>query len=283
MLIFESIKPLKEYLLKVRSQGKSIGFVPTMGALHEGHGSLIKEAKGRHDIVICSIFVNPNQFNDKADFDRYPRDIQKDTFFLQQHSCNVLFAPSVEEMYPVADNRVFDFKGLDVRMEGAHRPGHFNGVALIVTKLFEIVAPDSAFFGQKDFQQLAIIKKVVEDHKIPVQIISCPTLRETDGLAMSSRNMLLSAEERKHASRISKTLFALKEQINKGETNTATLAEWAIRNINEDPLLHTEYLEITDSKTLQPIETVAPESKAVICTAVKLGKVRLIDNVLLGQ
>jgi len=197
---------LSAYIEDFKRQGKKIGFVPTMGALHEGHLSLVERAGSESDIVVVSIFVNPTQFNNPADLNSYPRNLKKDFDLLEQSPCNLVFTPSVEDIYPVPDTRVFDFGLLDKIMEGAFRPGHFNGVVQVVSKLFDIVKPHKAFFGEKDFQQLAIIRDFVNRSNSEVKIVACPTVREKDGLAMSSRNMLLSECRRKKVAVISKTL-----------------------------------------------------------------------------
>jgi pantoate--beta-alanine ligase len=207
-----TIAQLQEIILNHKKSGKTIGFVPTMGALHAGHISLIEKARAENNIVVCSIFVNPTQFNDPNDLIKYPRTPELDKQLLINAGCDILFSPAVDEMYPVKDERVFDFGGLDKVMEGAHRPGHFNGVAQIVSKLFNAVKPDKAYFGKKDFQQLAIIKYITKQLNLPIQIIPCETMREPDGLAMSSRNIRLNSEERKQALQLSKALFFVKKR-----------------------------------------------------------------------
>src|ERR1700751_2518908 len=206
MIICKTIQEIRDFEGKLTNAGKQIGFVPTMGALHKGHISLIEQSKKACDITVCSIFVNPNQFNDKNDLARYPRMPEKDCKMLEENGCDIVFMPSEEEIYPVPDTRVFDFGMIDKVLDGAHRPGHFNGVAQVVSRLFDIVKPDRAYFGLKDYQQVLIIKKMVEQLHLPVEIVACPILREPDGLAMSSRNTLLSAEERKAASLIPKLM-----------------------------------------------------------------------------
>ena len=260
-----------------RQEGLSIGFVPTMGALHAGHLSLVEKAGQQSGFVVVSIFVNPTQFNDKSDLERYPRDLQKDVNLLEPTSCQLIFAPEADEIYPEPDTRQFNFGNLELVMEGKFRPGHFNGVAQVVSRLFEIVQPDKAFFGLKDFQQLAIINEMVRKLDLPVEIVPCPIIRERDGLAMSSRNMLLSTEQRQNAVHISATLF---EATNKtGELNVEELTNWVINRINENEYLNTEYFEIVDSMTLQPIKSWNDPCLKVGCIAVQCGKIRLIDNV----
>jgi pantoate--beta-alanine ligase len=258
-------------------EGLSIGFVPTMGALHQGHLSLVEMACLQTGFVVVSIFVNPTQFNDKGDLERYPRDLQKDVDLLSTTSCALVFAPDVDEIYPEPDTRQFNFGLIEQVMEGKFRPGHFNGVAQVVSRLFEIVKPHKAYFGQKDFQQLAIISEMVRKLNIPVEIIACPIVREAGGLAMSSRNMLLSVEQRKNAELISATLF---EAVNKkGELTVNDLCNWVINRINENEFLNTEYFEIVDSVTLQPVKDWDEPGTKIGCIAVHCGKIRLIDNV----
>ena len=294
MLIFKTIQQIKTFLREVRNQQKNVGFVPTMGALHQGHISLINIAKAQSDIVVCCIFVNPTQFNDLSDLTHYPRTFDTDCQLLEKAGCDIIFAPEVSEIYTLnelelkkqaiedkswAQGKAVDFGLLEKVMEGAHRPGHFNGVAQVVSKLFRIVEPDKAYFGQKDFQQLAIIRSMVKQLAMPVAIVSCPIIRETNGLAMSSRNERLSAKERNCASLISKTLFDVKE-IQTTKT-VAELKAFAEAQINAEPKIQLEYFEISDATTLQPIVDYKQSRSAVACIAVKLGDVRLIDNVVL--
>ena len=206
MEIVSTRKDLRNKIDRWKNEGKVIGFVPTMGALHKGHLSLVKEARKQSDVVVVSIFVNPTQFNNPDDLKTYPRDLDKDVKMLEELDVELIFAPTVKEMYPEEDTRQFDFGNLDKVMEGKYRPGHFNGVAQVVSKLFDQVTPDKAFFGEKDFQQLAIIRRLVKDLKMPVDVVGCPIVREPDGLAMSSRNMLLTPEMRKNAPVIAETL-----------------------------------------------------------------------------
>ncbi|MBN8701993.1 MAG: pantoate--beta-alanine ligase [Bacteroidetes bacterium] len=279
MQVFDKKIAIQAYIEQLKKSGNTVGFVPTMGALHKGHISLIEAAKKECDIVVSSIFVNPTQFNDKNDYTRYPRTVDNDLRMLELAGCSIVFTPTEQEMYPEKDIRFFDLAGLDTRMEGAHRPGHFNGVAQIVTKLFETVLPDKAFFGEKDFQQLAIIKHITKQANLPIQIIGCPTLRETDGLAMSSRNTLLTQQERALAPKIYQVLTQLKKDI-----NTFTLQELCARALQElsaEPLFSPEYLEVVDSETLLPVFSKEKNKRVVVCTAVKLGNVRLIDNIIL--
>lgn len=260
-----------------RCEGKSIALVPTMGALHAGHASLVERAVLENDVVVVSIFVNPTQFNDKNDLNNYPRTLEADCVLLERVGVTVVFAPAVEEMYPAEDTRVFSFAPLDTVMEGACRPGHFNGVAQIVSKLFYAVEPDRAYFGEKDFQQLAIIREMVRQLSLDVEIIGCPIVREPDGLAMSSRNTLLSADERERALVISRTLF---DSLAFAKENTLAATRVFVENaINGTPGLELEYYQIVDGNTLQEIAEWEDSDFAVGCIALFCGKVRLIDNI----
>lgn len=294
MIIFNSAQQLKIYLDNVRNPHYIVGFVPTMGALHKGHISLINAAKIQCDLVVCSIFVNPTQFNDLNDLKNYPRTFEADCKLLENAHCDVLFIPEVSELYTFeelelkrekiedkswTEGKMVDFGSLGEVMEGAHRPGHFNGVAQVVSKLFRIVEPDKAFFGQKDFQQLAIIRHMVKQLNMPIEIFACPIVRETNGLAMSSRNERLSTEERNLASLISKTLFEIKEL--QSIKTVAELRSLAEAQLEAEPKIELEYFEIADADTLQPITEYNQTKSAVACVALKLGNVRLIDNVVL--
>ena len=256
------------FLAAARSEGKSIGLVPTMGALHEGHASLVERCVKENDVTVVSVFVNPTQFNDKGDLERYPRTLDADC---------VLFAPSVEEVYPEPDTRIFDFTPLDKVMEGVYRPGHFNGVAQIVSKLFMYVEPTRAYFGEKDFQQLAIIREMVHQLEMPVQIVGCPIVREADGLALSSRNTLLAPEQRTIALAISKALFeSVKYADAHSLKETKQMVEQAIADTEG---LELEYYEVVDGNTLQAVTTWDESDYIVGCITVYCGKVRLIDNI----
>lgn len=294
MIIFHTTKQLKTFLNKAENEKKTVGFVPTMGALHQGHVSLINIAKQHCDVVVCSIFVNPTQFNDLNDLKNYPRTIDADCNMLEKANCDVVFIPEVLEMYTAeelelkkqgledkswTEGKAVDFGIIGSVMEGAHRPGHFNGVAQVVSKLFRAVMPQKAYFGQKDFQQLAIIRSMTKQLGMNIEIVSCPIVRETNGLAMSSRNERLTPEERQKASIISKTLFDIKEQ-QKHKTITE-LKAFAETQLKTEPLIELEYIEISNSETLEPITNYADAKSAVACVAVKLGAVRLIDNVVL--
>lgn len=277
MKIIKGRKELEEAISQLKKDDKSVGFVPTMGALHQGHLSLIEYAGKDNDIVVVSIFVNPTQFNDKSDYAKYPRIIETDVEKLNKVKCDIIFTPDENEMYPEEDKRQFDFGNLDKVMEGKHRPGHFRGVALIVSKLFEMVKPDKAYFGEKDFQQVAVIKHLTKQLKFDIEIISCPIIREEDGLAMSSRNMLLTKEERNTVALISKTLFKAKD-IAKNKTVSET-KDWVIRTINDNPLLKVEYFDIVNDENLTTIKDWNQNAGKVGCIAVHVGNIRLIDNV----
>jgi pantoate--beta-alanine ligase len=277
MKVIRTISELQQELSAQRAAAKSLGFVPTMGALHQGHASLVKRSVAENDVTIVSVFVNPTQFNDKNDLKNYPRDLQADCVLLEAIGADVVFAPEVEEMYPEPDTRVFSFAPLDTVMEGGCRPGHFNGVAQIVSKLFYAVAPDKAYFGEKDFQQLAIIREMVRQLDIKVEIIGCPIVREADGLALSSRNMLLNAEERERALTISRTLFA---SIDYATSHTlAQTKSFVEEAINATDGLQLEYFQIVDGNTLQEVTEWGDSDYLVGCIALFCGKIRLIDNI----
>ncbi len=277
MILVKTIKELQEKLEGLRSSG-SVGFVPTMGALHHGHLSLVNKAVTENTSVVVSIFVNPTQFNDPNDLKHYPRTLEADLALLQPTGCQLIFAPEPEEIYPEPDTRKFSFENLEKVMEGEHRPGHFNGVAQIVSKLFEIVKPDKAYFGQKDFQQLAIIKNMVKQLGLYVEIIPCPIIREASGLAMSSRNELLSAEERQEAALIYQTLSEAQKLKNQKSVNE--VKELVTEKINQSPWLTVEYFEVVDDENLQPVDSWDKNNTKVGCIAVYCGKVRLIDNIV---
>ena len=278
MKIVHAIKDLQEALADLRAQGKTVGLVPTMGALHAGHASLVKRSVAENDATVVSVFVNPTQFNDKNDLAKYPRTLEADCRLLEQCGATVVFAPSVEEIYPEPDMRHFSFPPLDTVMEGAYRPGHFNGVCQIVSKLFDLVKPDRAYFGEKDFQQLAIIREMVRQLKFPLQIVGCPIVREEDGLAKSSRNSYLSAEERKAALCLSRSVFAAQDLIEGGERN-ADIVRTAVREIIEaEPLAQIDYIEVVDLGNMQPVDSLG--ESGLVAIAVYIGKTRLIDNYL---
>lgn len=277
MIVVETVDKLRAFLAAARAEGKSIGLVPTMGALHEGHASLVKRSVEENDVTVVSVFVNPTQFNDKGDLERYPRTLDADCALLSSLGANYVFAPSVEEVYPEPDTRVFDFAPLDKVMEGVYRPGHFNGVAQIVSKLFMYVEPDRAYFGEKDFQQLAIIREMVRQLGFKLQVVGCPIVREKDGLALSSRNTLLTPEQRITALAISKTLFASLDYAKLHTLmETKQMVEQAIADTEG---LELEYYEVVDGHTLQPVASWDDTDYIVGCITVYCGKVRLIDNI----
>ena len=277
MKVIRTICELKNELDLCREKGKSIGLVPTMGALHAGHASLVKRSVNENDVTVVSIFVNPTQFNDKNDLMNYPRDLDADCRLLDGVGAAIAFAPEVEEMYPEPDTRVFSFAPLDEVMEGPFRPGHFNGVAQIVSKLFYAVEPHRAYFGEKDFQQLAIIREMVRQLSLSLEIVGCPIVREQDGLAMSSRNMLLTAEERERAVKISQTLFKSLEIA--GNNSLAYTKAYVEDAMNSTEGFRLEYYQIVDGNTLQPIENWEDSSYIVGCIALFCGNIRLIDNI----
>ncbi|WP_276878516.1 pantoate--beta-alanine ligase [Bacteroides heparinolyticus] len=277
MEIVYTIKDLQVALSDLRVRGKKVGLVPTMGALHAGHASLVKRCVAENDVAVVSVFVNPTQFNDKNDLIKYPRTLEADCRLLEDCGVAFVFAPSVEEMYPEPDMRQFSYAPLDTVMEGAFRPGHFNGVCQIVSKLFDAVEPDRAYFGEKDFQQLTIIREMVRRMNYPLEIVGCPIVREADGLALSSRNARLSAEERKNALKISQALF--ESRIFAASHTVAETQKFVEDAIAVAPGLRLEYFELVDGNTLQKITNWEDTSYAVGCITVFCGEVRLIDNI----
>lgn len=264
-----------------KKEGKTIGFVPTMGALHKGHLSLVNTCKKNCDITVVSVFVNPTQFNDPEDLKRYPRTPEKDAALLKSAGCDIAFFPSVEEIYPEKEIRKFNFGYLETVMEGAKRPGHFNGVGQVVSRLFDMVYPDKAFFGMKDFQQVAIIKNMVQQLHSPVEIVPCPIVREENGLALSSRNALLDEEHKKNAPHIYATL---KKALNlASQMSVSELKKWINEEINRNPFLKTEYVEIVDDTTLKIVEDWNEKGTKIACVAVYAGKIRLIDNIVFNR
>lgn len=261
-----------------KKEGKNIGFVPTMGALHNGHLSLVRICKKNCELAIVSVFVNPTQFNDPEDLKRYPRTPEKDAVLLESAGCDIAFFPAVEEIYPEKDERKFDFGYLESVMEGAKRPGHFNGVGQVVSRLFDIVQPDKAFFGMKDFQQVAIIKNMVQQLKYNIEIIPCPIIREESGLALSSRNALLDEDHKKNAPHIYATLKKARNLVS--QMSVAELKKWISAEIDSNPYLETEYVEIVDNATLKTTENWEEKGTKVVCVAVYAGKIRLIDNMV---
>lgn len=267
---------------KLRREAKTVGFVPTMGALHAGHLELVKEARQRCDIVVVSIFVNPAQFNDKTDLEKYPRDLTADAAMLAEYDVDHIFAPDVEEMYPAGFSTHVDVEGLSDKFEGESRPGHFRGVATVVTILFNTVRPDFAFFGQKDAQQVAVIKQLTRDLGFEMEIVVVPTVREASGLAMSSRNERLSSEEYEKAAIIIEALREAKTAYKKGERNAADLAQIVEDRVKGEPLANLDYVAIVHPETLQPVEKIGND-EAIILVAVRFGDIRLIDNVILND
>ncbi len=278
MKIFTTRAELTQYLSQLKVQGKSIGFVATMGALHKGHISLIGTARKENDLVVCSIFVNPTQFNDPKDLERYPRPVEKDIELLKSAKCDILFMPDVKEMYPGKEKWHIELGYLDTVLEAAHRPGHYQGVTQIVYKLFSVVRPHRAYFGQKDYQQVKVITAMVRKKRLKVAMIMCPIIRDTDGLAMSSRNVHLSESERKTALALSK---ALKTTAKNFKTHSLSdLGKQAKEFLNNVDGLELEYFEICNPDTLKPMR--AKRGQAVALVAARVGKTRLIDNVLLS-
>ena len=275
MIVVETIKNLKQELEKYKS--KNIGFVPTMGALHSGHISLVERCVKENDVCVVSVFVNPTQFNDKADLERYPRTEEADKKLLEAAGCDIVFMPKVEEMYPEEDTRVFNFGSIETVMEGKYRPGHFNGVAQIVSKLFDAVEPTRSYFGEKDFQQVAIIRDMVRQLNLPVEIIACPIIREESGLARSSRNELLSAEERKKAALISEVLS---KSVNFAkDMSVEEVKNWVCEQFAHDSVFKMDYYDIVDGNSLQSVSSWEESDYIVGCIAVYCGKIRLIDNI----
>ncbi|RTQ47470.1 pantoate--beta-alanine ligase [Hymenobacter gummosus] len=282
MEILESAAALQTRTETWRQQGRSIGLVPTMGALHEGHLQLVRRAAAENDVVVVSIFVNPTQFNNSEDFKLYPRTLESDAELLRGTGATVIFAPAVEQMYPQPAVLRFDFGPLERVMEGAKRPGHFNGVGIVVSKLFHMARPHRAYFGQKDWQQVAVVRQLVADLSFDLELISCPTIREEDGLAMSSRNRRLSPEARAVAPRLHEALQLTAEALRAG-ASPGDAQQQGTEWLRQFPEIELEYLEVADARTLEPAWAgPAPERQLVLCLAAWLGGVRLIDNVLVG-
>ncbi len=264
-----------------REQDKTIGLVPTMGALHEGHLSLVREARRMCDVVVVSVFVNPAQFSAGEDFERYPRDLTKDTTILADYNVEYIFAPSVDEIYPKNFATYVTVEGLSEQLEGAARPGHFRGVATVLTVLFNTVRPDFAFFGQKDAQQTLVVKRLVKDLAFDTEIVVLPTVREDSGLAMSSRNAYLNPEERRAATVVYRALAQSREVYNEGERNPKRLAETARDIIEAEPRARLDYISVSDAETMEKLDRITDERAVLIAVAVKFGKTRLIDNIVL--
>ncbi|HTK95485.1 MAG TPA: pantoate--beta-alanine ligase [Terriglobales bacterium] len=279
MKIVRSIEQMRAASRELRRGGKRLGFVPTMGALHAGHLALVRAARSQADAVCVSIFVNPTQFGPKEDFSQYPRPFEKDRELLEAERVEVLFYPPVEEMYPPGATTWVEVAGMSERLDGKSRPGHFRGVTTVVSKLFHAVEPDLAFFGQKDGAQAAIIRRMARDLDLDVRIVVCPTVREPDGLALSSRNVYLSAEERKRATVLSRALRRIQFHADKGEHRAAELLRIAKDVMAEEPEVRLDYFEIVDCDTLEPVADVA--SGALVAVAAFVGSTRLIDNIVL--
>lgn len=279
MKVFQKNADLQNELFALRKKGVSVGLVPTMGALHEGHASLVKKSVSENDVTVVSVFVNPTQFNDKNDLKNYPRDLEADCKLLEEVGADLVFAPTVEEMYPTPDTRQFEFPPVSTVMEGAHRPGHFNGVCQVVSRLFYIVRPQRAYFGEKDWQQIAVVKCMVRALSLPVQIVECPIVREDDGLAKSSRNTLLAPEERAIAPNIYKAL-KMGVEYAKGHTVKET-HDKVVADINAVEGLDVEYFSIVDGNTLQEVASWDDSPYVVGCITVYCGKtpIRLIDHI----
>lgn len=279
MLVFEQINNLQNHLNSLSAKN-TIGFVPTMGALHSGHLSLIEKAQNECDVVVVSIFVNPTQFNNKEDLEKYPRTLTKDLELLKTINCDIVFCPNPEEIYQNdIKSQLFDFDGLEKQMEGKFRDGHFNGVATIVKRLFEIVKPNKAYFGEKDFQQLQIVKKMVAKSNLEVEVIGCKIKRESDGLAMSSRNALLTKEQRENASLIFKVLSEVKEKVSSNTLDE--IYAFVKAKFTSNPYLKLEYFQIADEETLTDVSNLLNAQKTRAFIAVFAGNVRLIDNIKL--
>ena len=285
MQILQTIKEIRQACATARAAAAkptTLGLVPTMGALHEGHLSLIRAAKKQCDIVVATIFVNPTQFGANEDFSRYPRTFASDCALLEAEGVDILFAPTVEDMYPNGISRTFiEVPGISERLDGLSRPGHFRGVATVVAKLFNIVSPDYAYFGQKDAAQVAVLRAMVQDLNFPVNLIVCPTVRDADGLALSSRNQYLSPEERTQALALSRSLVTATTQATKGLHNAAQLKSAISQDLQSTPALKIDYVEIVDPTTLEPIADL--QTGALIAIAAWIGKTRLIDNALIAS
>jgi pantoate--beta-alanine ligase len=279
MKIFKEISPLRTYLNDLRLSGKTIGLVPTMGALHRGHLALVKASQADNSVTVSSVFVNPTQFNNAADLSKYPRTLEEDTELLKEVQCDVLFCPETAEMYPLNSTVKIDFGTLDKVLEGTFRPGHFSGVGLVVSKLFNIIQPDRAYFGQKDWQQFAVIRKLVDEFTFPVEVKSIPTLREADGLALSSRNLRLSPDERIKATVFFQALELGKKMLRQKEP-LSKVKSVATQMIETIPGVRLEYFEIADSENLTLLENVESSARPILLVAGYVGEIRLIDNML---
>ena len=280
MLILTSAAEVTAVSKEARRAGKRVGFVPTMGALHEGHLSLVRTARTQTDVVLASVFVNPRQFGPTEDFSRYPRDAERDSAMLSAEKCDYLFLPSVEEMYPPGATTWVTVEGLSEKLDGRSRPGHFNGVTTVVAKLFNIVQPDFSFFGQKDAAQVAIINKMVRDLNFDVRIVVCPIVRETDGLAMSSRNAYRNPQQRKQALVLYRSLMRVQTLADRGESSSARLRVAGEQVMAEESAVKLDYFEIVNRETLESVSDIS--GGALVAVAAHVGSTRLIDNVVLG-
>ncbi|NLI70845.1 MAG: pantoate--beta-alanine ligase [Firmicutes bacterium] len=278
MQVIRDFKTLKSEIAGARRDGKSVGFVPTMGFLHEGHLSLLREAVRQTEYVVLSIFVNPLQFGVGEDYEEYPRDLEQDRKKAEEAGCDLIFYPEVKSMYPRGYLTYVNTEGISEPLCGGSRPGHFRGVTTVVTKLFNLVTPDKAFFGQKDAQQALIIRKMVADLNMNLEIVVCPTIREDDGLAMSSRNAYLEPGERKAAAILYRTLKKARDMVLSGEKDARVVRDFMVDSIGKEPRANIQYIEVVDSETLQPLEEI--ETSALLALAVKFGETRLIDNIL---
>lgn len=280
MEVIEQVSALRAIVTALRCGGKRIGFVPTMGALHEGHLQLLRASARENDITICSVFVNPTQFNNASDYKLYPRTLEQDISLLQTVGCDYLFAPSAEEIYPQQSVLQFSFGALEAVMEGAHRPGHFNGVATVVSKLFHMVQPHKAYFGQKDLQQVAIVRQLVRALSFDLELVCYPTVREADGLAMSSRNKRLTDAQRQQAPQLYKALQLAAANLQ--QKSIEAIKSEVAQQLQQVEELKLEYFEIADPHTLQPLQDVSGQEEVALCIAAFLGEVRLIDNMLVN-
>ncbi len=281
MRVVETVSEMQKLADEIRAQGKTIGFVPTMGYLHEGHLSLVRMARRENDIVVVSIFVNPTQFGPGEDYDRYPRDLKRDLALCEKEGVDVVFHPSVEEMYPQPYRTFVIVEEITEPLEGKSRPGFFRGVATVVAKLFNIVKPHRAYFGEKDYQQLLVVRQMVKDLNFPIEIVPAPTVREEDGLAMSSRNTYLNEHERKAATALFRGLMEAKKLYDLGERDAKRLVEACRKVLEMEPLVRIDYVEIRDAEDLRPIERV--ERPAFLGVAAFVGPARLIDGIVLGR
>lgn len=279
MQIFRSVNELRAWSRSARPAGKTVGLVPTMGALHQGHASLIRAARSRCDVAAASIFVNPTQFGPNEDFARYPRAFEADCALVESLGADAVFAPSVEEMYPAGAATFVEVEGLGSRLDGASRPGHFRGVATIVAKLFIAAEPDLAFFGQKDAAQVAVLRRITADLRLATEIVVCPIVRDSDGLALSSRNVYLNSDERRQALALNRAIRWVEAMFAKGQRSAATLIDAARGILSEQPLIRIDYVALVDWNTLQPLDTAVPG--ALFAVAARVGTTRLIDNTIL--